>query len=234
MLESLRTLIIRYQELSVRERVMLGAAIVAVGYFAVDMLLVTPQLEQRKALAAKARTLQAENDAMRAMLNTRSTAAADVLLAARSERDKLQASVSEGERLVNAARQHADAAPLLRSMVQATPGLRLAALRTSPGVLAFQAPAPARPASAASASKAAPVPAVAAVDIPPLYVKAVDATVQGNYMDLLAWLRRVKEYPQPLFWDSATVTVGNYPEASLRLVVNLLTTEPDKATAATR
>lgn len=238
MLQSLRPLIARYQELSLRERVMLGAATVAVGYFAVDMLLVTPQLERQKKLAAQERTQQAEHTALVAMLSARTQSADGVLSAAQSERDALQATVTEGERLVNGARNNTDVAPLLRSMVQVSPSLRLTALRSAPTAPFFQAPAPApaRPASVADKSRmpASAASAAPGVELPVLHVKAVEATVQGNYLDLLTYLRRLKEHDPLLFWDSATVTVGTYPDASLRLVLNLLTTQPDNPKVAPR
>lgn len=244
MLQSLRPLIARYQELSLRERVMLGVATVAVGYFSVDMLLVTPQLERQKKQAVQERAQEAEHTAMVAILSARSTTAKDVLGTAQSERDALQATVSEGERLVDAARRNTDVAPLLRSMAQASPNLRLTALRSAPTAPFYQAPvpppAPARPASAADQSRppaaaaSAAASAAPAVTLPALHVKAVEATVQGNYLDLLSYLRRLREHTHPLFWDSAIVTVGTYPDASLRVVLNLLTTQPDHPKASPR
>jgi MSHA biogenesis protein MshJ len=211
---------------------MLGLAAVAIGYFAVDMLLVTPQLEQEKNLATQRRTQDTERAAMVALLSSRAATADNVLAQAQRERDSLQATVTEGERVIQIAQRNTDVAPLLRRMVETTPGLRLGALRTAASSLFYQVPPPA-PATA-KPGDAAPAPATPAVDVPPLHVKAVEATVQGNYLDLLSYLRKLGEHPQPLYWDTATISVGNYPDASLRLGLNLLTTQPDKPTPTAR
>jgi hypothetical protein len=234
MLSSLQPLIARYLDLSARERVMLGLAAVAIGYFAVDMLLVTPQLEREKTLANQRSTQDAERAAMLALLSSRADTADDVLAQAQRERDSLQATVTEGERVIQMAQRSTDVSPLLRRMVETTPGLRLGALRTAPSSLFYQAPPPA-PAAAKPGDAAPPPPAPApAVDVPALHVKAVEASVQGNYLDLLGYLRKLGEHPQPLYWDTATISVGNYPDASLRLGLNLLTTQPDKPTPTAR
>jgi len=71
---------------------------------------------------------------------------------------------------------------------------------------------------------------VARVELPTLYVKSVEASVNGNYLDLLGYLQALESHPQTLYWDAASVTVGAYPAANLRLVLKVLTTSPDALT----
>lgn len=231
MLQQLRPLISRYAELSSRERAMLGVAALALVYFVLDSMLVTPQLTDQANLASKESSQKAERSAMLAALNKQTMQANEALEQARVERDALQVTVNKGELLMRRAERSTDVAPLLRRMVQTTPGLQLIALRTSPSAVFFQPQAavpPAAPPDKETGNAAKPPEAVAPpVNLPTLHSKAVEATVQGNYLDLLTYLRLLREYPGALYWDSATVTVNNHPQASLRLMMNVLTTRPD-------
>ncbi len=217
---------------------MLGVAALAVVYFVLDALLVTPQLTLRADLAAKSSSQQAERSAMLAALSKQTLQANEALEQARAERDALQATVHQGEQLMRKAELSTDVAPLLRRMVQTTSGLQLIALRTSPSAVFFQPQAAATPPAGAAAdtgkSTQPPVAAAPPVKLPTLHSKAVEATVQGNYLDLLSYLRLLREYPGALYWDSATVTVNKHPQASLRLVLNMLSTRPDTPTGAAR
>lgn len=230
MLNQLRPLIARYAELSSRERAMLGVAALAAIYFVFDSLLVTPQLAQQKELKSKESNQQIERTAMVAALSNKNTQASEALAQAQAERDKLQATVTKGEQLVAKAQRSTDVAPLLRRLVQTTPGLQLIGLRTSPSSVFNQPQAATPPAANSAGNDKPPQPPVAVappIQLPTLHSKAVEASLQGNYLTLLTYLRQLREYPGALYWDTATVTVSAHPQASLRLVMNMLTTQPD-------
>jgi len=234
-LASVATLVVRYQALSSRERLLLAVATLVVSYFAVEWLLLTPQLEQRAALAARAQDRQVERNALQTVLQTAAPGARLPRSSAQTQHDALQATVRQGEELVREARNPQALAPLLRTLVATTPGLQLTALRSAPATLFYQPPTATPPAGAQAPNPASgtatlpstPAPAPPAVDLPTLYVKTLDVSVTGNYLDLLRYLQALQDAPHTLYWDSASVAVGAYPAASMQLVLKVLTTEPD-------
>jgi hypothetical protein len=227
----LTALLIRYQQLSTRERLMLGVAAFAMVYFLLDLLLVTPQLEKRSALATQAEQQRIEQEALVLVLKNQTTAQDNALLRARDERDALAVTVAQGEQLLSDARGRPQVGPLLRRLVSDSPGLFLTGLRTLPSTVFFQPKSPASPPPAASGTPAE-LPPAPQLDIPALHVKTVETSIQGNYLDLLRYMSMLRDHPQRLYWDSASITVSSYPQASLRLVQKMLTTEADNPSRA--
>ncbi len=226
MANTVHKLIARYQDLSGRERLLLAVAVLAVSYFAIEWALLTPQLEQRAALAARAQDRQVERNALQMVLNGAAPDTSLLRSSTQSQRDALQATVSQGEQLVRVARATQTVTPLLRAMVSNTRGLELTALRSAPATVFYQTPAPAKPAAGASDAQGQP-PLAPAVDIPTLYLKTLDVNVNGNFLDLLSYLQALKGSSQPFYWDSVSIAVTAYPTASMRLVLKVLTTTPD-------
>jgi MSHA biogenesis protein MshJ len=233
-----QALVARYKDLSGRERLLLGLAVVAVSYFAIDAWLLTPQLERRDAIAARAKDRQLERSTLLALLAGPSTnTQTNTSTNPSNEPDPRAAlldTVNQGKRLVLEAGQQEAVGPLLRKLVASAPGLELTALRTSAATVFYQTPPPAKTTpstttTTVTTTAAADAP-VARVELPTLYVKSVEASVNGNYLDLLGYLQALESHPQTLYWDAASVTVGAYPAANLRLVLKVLTTSPDALT----
>jgi MSHA biogenesis protein MshJ len=235
---ALQALVARYKDLSGRERLLLGLAVVAVSYFAIDAWLLTPQLERRDAIAARAKDRQLERSTLLALLAGPSTnTQTNTSTNPSNEPDPRAAlldTVNQGKRLALEAGQQEAVGPLLRKLVASAPGLELTALRTSAATVFYQTPPPAKTTpstttTTVTTTAAADAP-VARVELPTLYVKSVEASVNGNYLDLLGYLQALESHPQTLYWDAASVTVGAYPAANLRLVLKVLTTSPDALT----
>ena len=239
---ALQALVARYKDLSGRERLLLGLAVVAVSYFAIDAWLLAPQLERRDAIAARAQDRQLERSTLLVLLAGPSTnTLTNTSTNPSNEPDPRAAlldTVNQGKRLVLEAGQQEAVGPLLRKLVASAPGLELTALRTSAATVFYQTPPPAKTTpstttttttTTATTTAAADAP-VARVELPTLYVKSVEASVNGNYLDLLGYLQALESHPQTLYWDAASVTVGAYPAANLRLVLKVLTTSPDALT----
>jgi MSHA biogenesis protein MshJ len=77
------------------------------------------------------------------------------------------------------------------------------------------AAAPAAPTEAAAAATAKPVPR--AVDL--IYRHGVEMTVEGNYLDMVAYMTMLEAMPTQLFWGQASLDARDYPKARLRLVL---------------
>ena len=234
MANTVHMLIARYKDLSGRERLLLAVAVLAVSYFAIEWALLTPQLAQRAALEARAQDRQVERKALQMVLNGSAPDTSLLRSSSQAQQDVLQATVNRGEQLVLAARATQTVTPLLRTMVSNTRGLELTALRSAPAAVFYQPPLPAKPAAAGPDAKQQPPPAPA-VDIPTLYLKTLDVNLNGNFLDLLSYLRALRSSSQYFYWDSVSIAVTAYPTASMRLVLKVLTTTPDAppTTAAT-
>lgn len=52
-----------------------------------------------------------------------------------------------------------------------------------------------------------------------IFKHAVELKVQGNYLDMLSYMRSLEGMPWQLFWGSAQLTVDAYPTATLTLTL---------------
>ncbi|WP_144006959.1 aminoacyltransferase, partial [Pelomonas sp. KK5] len=121
----------RFDDLSMREKLMAAVALPALLYAAFDVTVFTPQLAQRKQLGPQLE-LQAKELAELRKLAADMTAArpVDRLSNARREREALQRQVDEAQAFIDRATEKAPLARVIRSMTAATPGLVLTSLRT--------------------------------------------------------------------------------------------------------
>ncbi len=226
MTSTVDTLIARYKDLSSRERLLLAIAALAVSYFAIEWALLTPQLERRAELMARSQERQVERQALQRVLSSSSLDTGPPRSSAQSQQDALQDTANQGERLVSVARTTHTVGPLLRAMVSSTPGLELTSLRSAPATVFYQAPAPDKPSATGPAAQEQ-LPQAPAADIPTLYTKTVEVSVNGNFLDLLNYLRALKGTSQAIYWDSVSIAVTAHPTASMKLVLKVLTTTPD-------
>ena len=58
-----------------------------------------------------------------------------------------------------------------------------------------------------------------------IFKHGVEMTVSGNYLDILNYLRELEKLPWQLFWGSASLRVGEHPNASLVLTIYTLSLE---------
>ncbi|MCG2584557.1 type II secretion system protein M [Massilia sp. TS11] len=79
---------------------------------------------------------------------------------------------------------------------------------------------PNRPTAPAAASAAAKGKEASAEQL--LFRHAVEVTLEGNYLDLVAYMQALESMPTQLFWGRAKLDVIEYPNARLNLVVYTL------------
>ena len=109
---------------------------------------------------------------------------------------------------------------LLEQILKSHTSLRLTSMRTLGESLAAAPKADAPVAgSAAAISAPAAAGAVAAPVEQLLHKHGVELVVEGNYLDMLAYLNALEGMQGQLFWSSAKMHVDSYPKASLTLVV---------------
>jgi MSHA biogenesis protein MshJ len=231
--------------LSLRERVMVFAAVAAGIVFVGNALVFDPMYAKQKALRAKI-SLE-RNNAMGIDAEILRLVQAHRLDPDAADRARLAAVTTESAQLGAALRSTQRGlvapdkmVPLLESLLKGRGGLRLLSLKTLPvsGLNdgAFDAasePAPAAasavqaaaPATAAAIKAAAPAPAGArpAAKAPELlYRHGVEITLQGGYSDMLDYMAALESMPSQLFWAKAKLEAEDYPRARLTLVLYTL------------
>ncbi len=208
----------RIDEMSLRQRGMLFAAVCLVLIALVHATLVEPLLARQKGLIDRVNRDQSQLSAVRGQLQgLLKDGQADpkdpdqvVLL-------DLERRVAEAERTL-ASRRDALVAPtrlpaLLKTLLGRNPQVKLESLRVVPGTAA-SAPAAAAP---AAAGQAAP--------LPELYRHGVEMTLKGGYFDLMSYLAELERIPTRLLWGSAEMQVEQYPEVRLTLQVHTVGTQ---------
>lgn len=222
-----------FDQKPVRERLLMLLASVALVFFMIDSLLVTPQTKRFRQLTEKTVSLREDTDKAEQQISALSARLAlNSDVNKKAELDKLINQIATTDALLS----EADGNPLnlsalLSSLLETTPGLQLMALRTLP-VLPLL-PRAALDENGKPVLKPAP-PMIAGAAAEPeqattIYQHGVEITIKGNYLALLPYLEKIKNYPKRLFWIEAKLEVAKYPNAILRL--NLQTLSAQKVTS---
>lgn len=254
--KNLRAWAAKFDAISLRERAMSLAMVMAVLWTGVNTLLLEPAL-QRKAAAQQnlnasetlAAALQAQLDAFAVQTPADPNAALrerSVLLRARLAESDAQLR-DFGQGLVSPA----EMPELLEKLLAGTAGPKLEAFRKLPAadVLApvpsrAEGPgAPAKPnvlsviGGVAGAESAPPSPegqpaAGKAQDTPrqdagQVYRHGVELTLSGGYADLLAWLDAVENMPWKVLWGEVRLSTDQHPRLRMRLTLYTLSLERD-------
>lgn len=59
-----------------------------------------------------------------------------------------------------------------------------------------------------------------------IYRYGVEISIKGDYPSLLSYMERLQKYPKPLFWAEARLNALDYPNATLKLIINALSDQP--------
>ena len=210
----------KFDALSMRERVMVFAAVISaivfVGYqFGLSGLLhhnfrLSAQIGQHETEAAMAQQqtrilagslAQDPNEAVRQQLTG--------LKEQIEERDLTMRGVQKG--LVPPTRM----AAVLENMLNRSQNVRLVSLKTLPVSTLVERPAGDGKAEAA------------ALDEHQVYKHGVEITLQGNYLDLMDYLAKLEKLPWQMFWARTRMDASDYPQ--VRVTLTLYTLSLDKA-----
>jgi MSHA biogenesis protein MshJ len=208
--DKIRPLAGRLDALSLRERVLVFGAGVAILYVAWQSLLMNPLTarakvaEQHLADARRQMTMGNEIDvaaahdpAVQAALRNRSLAAR--LAELDSDLNSLAQGYVAPERM----------AELLRSLLGKQQGLTLVSLANMP--VESLSPPP--------ASK--PVTAIAPDDRGP-FLHPVEMVVEGDYGSVVSYLRALEDMPWRIHWQRVELSAGDYPVNRVRIVIGAL------------
>ena len=223
-LSTWQSIIQRYDNKRLRERVLSLTAACCLIFFIIDTLVLTPQTKHFKNWTDQLASQQQESEKIAEQITRLSALLARTASPAEQARlDALVGLIAQADALLAEDDGGSLNLPaLLKTMLQTTPGLQLMSLRTFPVLPLVPAPS----------DKAAlkPSPPIfsgkdnADRDPPPTEVHqhGVEILIKGNYLALLPYMDALHRYPKRLFWTDAQLEVTAYPQALLRLTISTL------------
>ena len=222
---------LKFDALSVRERIMVFGASAALLIFMVVYLVVNPQLAKRKALADTIAQRQQAVAAIDAEMAQRMAAhAGDPNLQDRIRLERIRQQVQQMRHALQSTQNGLVAperiVPMLQQLLKQQASLRLVSLATLPsgamgqgGHVASKAAASASAAAPAGQSPADAEPAKAPAV---LYRHGVEIVLRGNYLDMVNYMDAVEAMPSHVFWGKLNMQVEQYPNATLSLTLYTL------------
>lgn len=222
---------LKFDALSVRERIMVFGASAALLIFMVVYLFVNPQSDKRKALADTIAQRQQAVAAIDAEMAQRMAAhAGDPNLQDRIRLERIRQQVQQMRQALQST-QHGLVAPerivpMLQQLLKQQANLRLVSLATLPSGAMGQgghvASKAAASASAAAPAGQSPADAESAQARAVLYRHGVEIVLRGNYLDMVNYMDAVEAMPSHVFWGKLNMQVEQYPNATLSLTLYTL------------
>jgi MSHA biogenesis protein MshJ len=211
MKERLQRLATRVDALSLRERVLLFAATVALYVFLMHFFSLGPMFARQDLL--RTQIVQQQNnlagidaeigDKVRAAQVDPDAPTRERIAAVRAQTEALATSLRAMQKgLVPPERM----APLVEAILRANGRLQLVSLRTLAG----------EPVLGAAKPQAEAAPAAL------LYRHGVEVTVRGNYLDMIGTMAALESMPTQLFWGAARLEAETWPSSRLTLTLYTL------------
>ena len=206
----------KVDDMSLRERAMIFAAVGFVVIAVIDNLLLDPLLAKQKNRAAqmqqqheKSKEMQAE---MQALMQAKQD---DEHSPLRSRAAQMKQQLAGQEDYLKSRRDHLvepnQMAHLLEQVLNKNSRLQLVSLKTLPVSLLIEK----KPAPDGAAQPADP-------GTQQIYKHGVQISIRGNYLDLLQYINALEKMPTQMFWAEAGMSVEKYPDAVLTLILYTL------------
>jgi MSHA biogenesis protein MshJ len=236
-----KILALKLDALSQRERAILFIAIGAVLLFLGHAVMWEPQLKQKKMLAIKHQQNLAQVSTMQVDIAQRTAALgfdpdAEMKQRITEARNRLQAMDEDmfglQENLVRPEKMDV----LLETILKRNKRLQLLSLRSLPvvdlmelskieGMIAPSQTNQSAPTSIAATTALDSLAMAAAIDERSIYKHEVELVLQGNYLDMLSYMRELEAMPERVYWSKSSLKVIEYPKASLSLHLFTLSLE---------
>lgn len=222
----------RLDAMTLRERAMVFAAVVASVLFLLYTVSVEPLLNKQKLLRMQIK--QQQNQISGIDNEIAAMAQGFVVDPDAATREKLKAvrheidTTSEGLMAVQKGLVAPDKiAPLLDHLLRGNGKLKLISMKTLPVAGLNEALQPAQPAQPAGAAPAAGTPAAPAPKPRELlYRHGVEIVLQGSYLDMVSYMEALEQLPVQLFWGKAKLDAQQYPNSRLTLTLYTLSLDP--------
>jgi MSHA biogenesis protein MshJ len=199
-----------------REKIILGAAALAITFVLADTFWLTPAANrltaERKAYdtrKAELAQIVAQTTALAEQNRQRDAQLAAALAGAKRDVGDVSAQLAEFERTLVPARRMAE---FLRGLMPGT-AVEMVALKTLPPAPLVQRPEGKAADAAQRASDAKQAN---------LYKHGVEITLSGSYPALLDYLARLEGAPQKVLWGRLDLKVEKHPKTELKLVLYTL------------
>jgi MSHA biogenesis protein MshJ len=198
----------RFNALSLRERALISAALLTALLMTWDIALMSPLRNKQQALTNDLATLQQN---MAALAGTLDNNGADPTTVALEQERALQRSLDATNSELSSASAGLIApdrmVQVIEDVLNHQRGVRLIELHNKP-VSTLSAP---------STDPQAPAP----IDRGP-YVHPVELTIEGNYIDVLSYLRELEALPWRVYWKVLELKTREYPINRVRIEINTL------------
>jgi MSHA biogenesis protein MshJ len=195
----------KFDALSVRERVMVSAAVMVALLALAYTLMIEPELKKQQRSAAAMLQKQSEVRALDAQVQGLLAARAQDPDRARRERlAQLAGQVKELESSINAEERRFTRPAQMRGVVEGVLG-------RARGVELVELKTLAVTTLSAKESKDRVI-----------YRHGLELTVAGSYLDLLAYLRALEALPTQLYWGALSIDASKYPRVLMKLTVYTL------------
>jgi MSHA biogenesis protein MshJ len=195
----------KFDALSVRERVMVSAAVMVALLALAYTLMIEPELKKQQRSAAAMLQKQSEVRALDAQVQGLLAARAQDPDRARRERlAQLAGQVKELESSINAEERRFTRPAQMRGVVEGVLG-------RARGVELVELKTLAVTTLSAKESKDRII-----------YRHGLELTVAGSYLDLLAYLRALEALPTQLYWGALSIDASKYPQVLMKLTVYTL------------
>jgi MSHA biogenesis protein MshJ len=232
MKKQMQNLLQKIDALSERDRVILFAlcslGVLMLGF----ILLVEPQMKLRKIFLAQHQANQTQIVVLQEEMTQRSASLnldPDVAMRAKIAEAK-QRLVAMDQDLLKLHKNLVQAEKmnqLLENILKQNKALQLISLKSLPVVNLIATPKAQDPINqTVVATTAMPSENVNTPDAHSIYKHEVELVLQGNYLDMLTYMRELEAMPEQVYWSRASLSVLEYPKASLRL--NLFTLSLEK------
>lgn len=208
----------RFDALSMRERVMVFAAIMCVIVFLGYEFGLSKPLSQNARLSAQ--IVQHDSETAMSQQQTQiltSSLSQDPNEAVRKQIVALKQQIEERDLTVRGVQKGlvppTRMAAVLENMLNRSQAVRLVSLKTLPVTMLVERPAEAGKEEAATEHQ--------------VYKHGVEITLQGNYIDLMDYLVRLEKLPWQMFWAKTRMDASDYPK--VRVTLTLYTLSLDRA-----
>ena len=201
-----------------RERLLLGATVLVVLLLVWDMLLRAPLMERHADAVDRAQQIESEIASLRDSRESLQARLAEVSQeeSGRSPAARLRQRVQKvDEKLAGRTAQLISPAQMvgaLKDVVAGHPGIRLVRLEN-------QAPETILDASADASNSGS--------DVPRVYRHSVDLVIEGRYLDVLEYVRRLEALEWQFQWDDLQLETTDYPKARASLTLSTLSLAED-------
>lgn len=213
----------RIDGLSLRERVLIFSAAMALLLALLYSVLIDSEMRTQRRLSSTIAQRQAELKSIEVQLTAVATSRAadpdrpmrERLANVRAQLVDIERQISAEERKFTAPRQMK---AVIEEMLARNRAVELVAMRTLPTGTIAEAR------EGANAAKPAPKPASPEDRL--IYRHGIEVTVAGRYLDLLRYLGELEHLPTQIYWSSLELDATHYPKHTMKLVVYTLSLDP--------